>query len=412
VRVIDLSDPEEQRFKRCKAHKSCRMLIPSPEALAFFKELYREPLPVVLVVNRSALAPLVRPHGKDGPLRKWKPDAIVLDEVHEHKTPSANCSRAALMLAEHARYRLGLTGTPDPESHVDYYGIFKIICPGHLAKNKTEFDARYVRYNPVFPSKIEGYANLSELQAKIFAKSSIVKQADCFDMPKTRDLTIPVPLTRIARELYDELTMNAVADFYGVEVDATHQLSRLGILHQLCAGYLRNGDKVEWVFDGKIKQTLEEIESLLVADKRVVVFHHYRPEGERLVNEARKAFGVDRVGMLHGGVRMNNRSAAPFREWPNMRVFIAQEDTANLAISLREADHVLWTSWGPKSDVHFQARQRIFDDASVKPNGLTYGYMAVPNSADGFMLEVIRRKRSASELLLDAGFFNAAHGRV
>ncbi len=404
VRIIDLSDG----------------LIPDRRAMIAALD---DTLPTVLVINRSVLKALTGDSAHPGPLRKWAPQALVLDESHEYKTPSAQCSRAALALAKGARFRLGLTGTPDPESYEDFYGQFKIIAPNvfrfpdpktGVLKNTTlaSFEEHYIKRNVVYPDKIDGYTNVDDLRARIFSRASRVRQSDCFDMPAVRDIIVPVPLTRNARELYDELVQNTVADFFGIDIDATHQLSRLTILHQLAAGFVRNEGGVEWVHDGKITAALEYVETMLAAGKRLVLFHHYRAEGERLVGAIRKAFGREIVHALHGDTKGSDRSATPFLTWPKMQVFVAQEDTANLAISLREADHVGWTSWGPKSDVHYQARQRIFDDAHAKPGGLTYTYFEAPNTADAFMRATIKKKQTASEMLLDYGFERAALGRI
>jgi hypothetical protein len=372
--------------------------------------LEEEQLPVVAVVNRSVLKALTRIKSKDQPLRKWGPDALVLDESHEYKTPSAECSAAAFLLAQKTRFRLGLTGTPDPEDYVDFYGQFKIIAPEVFGTNLSEFEKRYVDRNPMFRSKIDGYRNVEELRQKIFSRASRVVQSDCFDMPAVRDISRTVPLPRIARELYTELVKNATADFFGIDIDATHQLSRLTILHQLAAGFVRNGDEVEWIHDAKIEAALEEIESL--GTKRVVLFHRYRAEGARLHSLLKNRYGNESVRVLNGDTPGSERSATPFLTWGALRIYVAQEDTANMAISLREADHVIWTSWGPKSNVHFQARQRIFDEATCKPHGLTYTYLNAPDTVDAFMTATIARKRSASEMLLDVGFQNAALGRV
>lgn len=405
VRVVDLSDgPRVERAVQLEALKV-------------------EPLPTIVVVNRSTLYPLTQVKGRPGALRRWfhggGSSALVLDESHEYKTPSAACSRAAKMLATGTAFRLGLTGTPDPESYEDFYGQYKIIAPevfvfpGHKTTTLAQFDERYIKRNAIYPSKVEGYTNVEELREKIFSRASRVRQDECFDMPLVRpDIILPVPLPRHARELYEEIVQNTVADFFGLVVDGTHQLARLTILHQLAAGFVRNGPDVEWVHDGKITAALEQVDTMLAAGKRLVLFHHYRAEGDRLLREIRAAFGKTVVRALHGDVKGADRSPTPFKTWPEMRIFVAQEDTANTAISLREADHVAWTSWGPKSDVHYQARQRIFDDAAAKPHGLTYTYLMVPNSADGFMRETIARKRSASELLLDVGFARAARGGV
>lgn len=339
---------------------------------------------------------------------------LAVHNCHDYRRISSKRGQAAEALAKRARFRRGLSGTPDPRDYLDFYGQYKIVAPHVFGTRKSDFQDRYCKMSYHFPNKVDGYRNVEELRAKLFSVASRVRQEDCFDMPEILpDIFVDVPLSRLARELYSELTANYVAEFLGIELDATHQLSRLTILHQLAQGFVRDEQgNPEWVFDGKIKAAHDYIEEMLRADKRVVVYHHYTPEGERLFNECVKEYGAKRVGRLSGGVTRLDRSPHPFADRPQMRVFVAQESTAQLAISLREADHVLWYSWGPAADVNYQARQRIFDERSKKPHGLSYTFLRSVNTADAFMTNTIARKRTASQMLLDFGFAKAAKGEA
>jgi SNF2 family DNA or RNA helicase len=375
--------------------------------------LHNTDLPTIVVVNRDVIFK-ERPRGNDTltglckALADWAPEALTLDECHAFKTPSSRRTRAATQLAKHARFRRGLTGTPDPTSYRDLYAQYRIIAPEVFGARRADFDERYCIMNRFYP-KVERYVNVDELKAKMLSRASVIRQADCFDMPDILpDIMLPVPFTKLARELYDELTKNFVADFLGAEIDATHQLARLAILHQLAQGFIRHDDgEVEWVFEGKIKAALEYAGEMLRSGKRLVIFHHYRPEGQRLADSLGK---IANVGVLNGDTPKSQRSPAPFRDNPSMQIFVAQEETANLSISLAEADHVLWYSYGCEWDVDYQARQRIFAERSKKPHGLSYTFLEVPQTTDRFMYRTARRKQIDSEALRSVGFKEAAYG--
>jgi hypothetical protein len=376
-------------------------------------------MPTIVVVNRDVIfkertTKTGTLTGLQKALLKWGPQALILDECHDYRKISSKRSRAAEALAKRATYRRGLTGTPDPRNYIDYYSQFKIICPEVFGTRKVDFIERYCNMNPYYPNKVESYKNVEELQTKIYSRASRVRQSDCFDMPDVLpDSFVDVPFTRLARNLYDELVENSCAEFLGLQLDATHQLARLAILHQLAAGYVRDGSgNPEWIFDGKIRAALEFIDEMVFADKRIVVFHQGTPEGERLYAECLKKYGAKVTGALNGQTPDRQRSPHPFRDRPNMRIFIAQEDTANISISLRESDHTLWYSWGPKHDIREQARQRIFDERKNKPHGLSYTFLNVPKSVDQFYTKILAKKLSASHALLDGGFRRAAYGDV
>lgn len=385
--------------------------------LALLEGIKRLDTPTIIVVNRDVIfkertSKTGTLTGLQKALLKWGPEGLILDECHDYRKISSKRSRAALALAKNATYVRGLSGTPDPKSYLDYYSMFRIVAPEVFGTRKADFQSRYANMNPYYPNKVESYHNVDELQAKIFSRASRVRQSDCFDMPDVLpDIFVDTPLTRLARSLYDELVENACAEFLGLQIDATHQLSRLAVLHQLAAGYVRDSQgNAEWIFDGKVKAALDYIEEMMRADKRIVVFHHYTPEGLRLAEVCAKEYNKHRVGSLSGRTPNKERSATPFADHPGMRIFIAQEATANLAISLREADHVLWYSWGPEHDINYQARQRIFDERKNKPHGLSYTFLNAPNTVDQFYTKILAKKLSASHALLDGGFRKAAYG--
>jgi SNF2 family DNA or RNA helicase len=377
---------------------------PLTERAKTILDLRQADIPTILLVNQEALATLTPA------LLKWGPHAVVLDEAHAYKTPSAKRSMVARKLADKARFVRALTGTPDPRSYIDYYGIYKVVDPAVFGTVKTVFERRYVIYDRFVPQKIDRYLNEEELREKIFSRADRVRQEECFDMPDARDITIETPLPRVARRLYDELSKKHCAEFYGLEIDATHQLARLGIFQQLAAGFVRNEDgHAEWLHEAKVTAIMQQLEMLLRADKRVVVFYHYRPEGEKLAPLIRKELDPYLLE-LNGDTPRSHRYARPFAQKPKARVFLAQENAANLGLSLKEADHVLWTSWGDRPDVHKQARDRIFADRVEKPHGLTYAYLEAPNTVDWAFRASIARKQRISEVLLDVGFERTLKG--
>lgn len=78
------------------------------------------------------------------------PRYVIFDEAQRIKTPSAQRSQAAMMLAESMReeydddcYIIGMSGTPAPKSPVDWFWITEVVCPGFLKEgNIYKFKAR------------------------------------------------------------------------------------------------------------------------------------------------------------------------------------------------------------------------------------------------------------------------------
>jgi SNF2 family DNA or RNA helicase len=71
------------------------------------------------------------------------PQSIIFDECHRACNPTSKRTRAAWAVAEDARYRIGLTGSPIEESPEDLYGILHLIFPDEYP-TKTSYVERYL----------------------------------------------------------------------------------------------------------------------------------------------------------------------------------------------------------------------------------------------------------------------------
>ena len=62
-------------------------------------------------------------------LKHWKPDLLVLDEVHRIKANRGKASRWIGAFATSIEARLGLSGTPLAHSPLDIYGLYRALAP-------------------------------------------------------------------------------------------------------------------------------------------------------------------------------------------------------------------------------------------------------------------------------------------
>lgn len=74
------------------------------------------------------------------------PQMVCFDEIHNGKSPTAQRSEAAYMLAMYVRqywgddaYLIGMSGTTSPASPLDYWMQARILCPGYLIEGEYSF---------------------------------------------------------------------------------------------------------------------------------------------------------------------------------------------------------------------------------------------------------------------------------
>jgi hypothetical protein len=155
------------------------------------------------------------------PWGDWTPprpiDTLVLDEIHRIKSyrlrtklKRRTISGALAQWVNFTKRRIGLTGTPLPQTPLDAYGIFRALDPGIFGGSWTAFKNHYSVPNPNLPEMIVAYKNVAELAEKFF---SITYRPEIdLDLPGVTDMTFEFDLEANARKIYKSLDEDLWAD--------------------------------------------------------------------------------------------------------------------------------------------------------------------------------------------------------
>ena len=131
---------------------------------------------------------------------------LVLDEAHKIKnTQGAITAVSTMELAEFARSRVVLTGTPAPNGYEDLYNLFKFIWP----------DRNVISYNVAQLANMSAKPNderVTDLINKISPFFIRVKKSDLHIPPATQ-LCITVPMSDSQRIIYDTIENKLMQSF-------------------------------------------------------------------------------------------------------------------------------------------------------------------------------------------------------
>ena len=369
----------------------------------------------VVLVNYDALDKLA------DSLLRWKPQAVIFDEGHAVKTPSARRSLAAYRIARVCHYRRVLTGTVAPNGLIDLYGIWKVLSPTIFGTNKAAFCARYCNMDAIYPNRVLSYRNVSELRTKAFEIADIRQRKDCFDIPPLFEVERLIEMPYSARVVYDKIVSDHVLELKRADhvdkIPMTHTFSRLTQLAEVAIGYARHGDtdsrQAEWLHSAMIDATEAEVRDIVESGQKVVVFHYYRPEGAKFAAAIKDLHPLQ----LHGDILNDERKRAieRFHSDDNYQVIICQEQVASLGISLAAGNYAVFLSMSHKWDNHKQASDRIFkpqnEAGDVKT---TLIYPLVKDTVLPGILKRLRAKASVEKFLLEGNramqFAALAHG--
>ena len=307
-------------------------------------------------------------------------DAVVYDESHYIKSPSANRTKACLKLAARARYRWILTGTPTSNGQLcNLWSQFAAIDPIVVtARNGRKFvyprclggDSYYswiqrVAYLNKW-NKPYRYKDVAAIQEVMGDMSYRITKEECLDLPeKLPDEILYVNLESTLKRNYREMVKSsAIVD---LDTLAGNPLTRSLRLRQLCSGFIdtENGDHVEY----KCSKTAVLREFLSDYEDKFVVFCEFRHSIDAVSSLLRE------MGVAH--VTLDGRSKGDewreFQDDPKVQAIVCQYQSGSAGIDLYAADMVIFYEPTLRSDLNEQAKDRIHRVGQTRP--CSYFYM-------------------------------------
>ena len=332
--------------------------------------------PTVAIINFDVLSPLLPE------LLRWKPQVIVADEMHKIKRAGSRRSRALHRLGSQARFRRGLTGTPDPQHLGDYYSQYKFLDSSILGTNLADFSEQYLVLHPLYRSKVIGYKHLSELRSKVFSIASRVTREKAFGVgieppPVLRDL----PMTPAERSAYTELRTAPYAN----------KLTKLLRLQQATARM-------------KPPHVVAELDDIIEAGEKAVVWVRFIEELDMTVKAIEDEWPTLLLYDIQGDTSDTRRKdiVTQFRVVDGPAVVVCQIQTGALGIKLAAANYEIFSTLTWSAEEYVQAKDRIWE-APDKPK--TSIHLFMDGTPDRLVWSALHKKIDVSERFLqEAGW--------
>lgn len=394
------------------------------------------------------------------PWASWRPpqpiDLAIYDEVHKLKAPTGKVSKNIGKWVDFTRKRIGLTGTPMPQTPLDCFGIFRALDPGIFGLSWTLFRSRYAITGPLGDYHIVGIKNAEDLAEKFFQIT--YRPTIDLKLPGVVDVTREFDLEPKARQAYDSIDSELWADLTGFtgaaspfdtaemhELDA--ELDRLGEeldpamwaslsggaddqktvtpanvmvrllrLQQLTGGTVTDddGDKVR-VSTGKaelLAEVLEEVGCAPVseADRRadpdkepepVIVFCRFRSDLDAVAEVAKDA------GLRYAEVsgRRDDGLTVDSEMTPDADVVGVQIQSGGTGVDLTRARVAIWYSLGYSLSDYDQARKRLDRPGQTRP--VVMVHLLAADTADMEVYAGLSSRRSVIASVLDQHGVNA-----
>lgn len=239
-------------------------------------------------------------------------DAIICDEVHHIKSPSAEQTKLILKMARTTPYRKGMTGTLLTNGVMDPWAICQFIDPTIFNCNQWGYRSRFLfnvnatkpwmkfpDWQPK-PGAVEAIKSLIAPYTIRFAKREVLKF-----LPPVLFQRRTVTMEGEQRRVYNALKRDYVVELeHNEELAALQVLPRLTKLLEITSGFAYREGESTWRFEHNAK--LAELKSLLeeIGDHKVVIWVAFK-EDAALVGQILVPLGTH--AFITGATRQDER---------------------------------------------------------------------------------------------------------
>lgn len=303
--------------------------------------------------------------------------AMLLDESHMIKTPSAITGRNIRKLAKQWKYRLIMTGTPvtNPSQVDAIYGQWTFLDPSIRDRWATASDFRnYFGEWTTYKGFPELVRPIHQYELNAYLQPNVVTMTG--SGAKLRTVRYRYKAPEQVMDTCKEILKEGLVPVDGHMVLGLNPLTRLLRMRTLIAGWYKDEDGNEHTYHPAAKARLAALRRLLRRTKGKVIVactHLYELDlvGGLLDSEGIKYYKIS------GSTKDKNRTIESF-QLGSGKVLLVQPRTVSMAVDISVANDLIWYS----SDFNYVTYKQASDRIKLSPARPTVWFMCAKESVD------------------------------
>lgn len=341
---------------------------------------------------------------------------LVCDESHMVKTYNSQRSKAVAQIADRARFRYLLTGTPILNNVSDIFMQYRILDGGKtFGDNFFVFRSKYMmdinegwkhkqNYYPKYVSRPDKF---DELNTKIYAKGVRVLKKDCLDLPPLITQTLRVPLSAEQARIYKELKRDFVAFINTQSGKPAAVVANLAItkalrLQQLVTGFVADEDgTIHEIKDNPRLDQVQELLSSLCPSNKVIVWCAFKHNYKQIARVCEE-LGLNYT-FLTGEQSTDEKDKAIkyFTKDPDCHVIIANRRAGGIGVNLVEAAYSIVYSRNFSLADELQSEARNYRGGSQMHEQIVKINLCAEDTIDEQVMEALAIKQDISGAIVD-----------
>ena len=315
---------------------------------------------------------------------------MVLDESHRIKAPGGVASRYLSRLAAHVPKRVGMTGTPMPNSPLDLYAQYRTIDKRVFGTSVAVYRARYAIMGGYDQKEIIGWKHRDELRERYKSIAIEVGASEVLSLPPTVDSTHQVTLGRKAQRLSVEAEDAFLLECSTGTVTVANALVKLLRLQQITSGYLQPEGQRADVFDTSKRDALTSLLSDL-GETHAVVFARFRHD----LLSIHEAAGTS--GYASWEISGSRKQLDEWRDHGG--VLAVQVQSGGLGIDLTRSRTAIYYSLGFSLGDYQQSRARLHRPGQER--SVHYVHLVASDTIDARVLRALTKKQNVIRTIVE-----------
>lgn len=286
---------------------------------------------------------------------------VIVDESSYIKTHNAERTKRITNMAQRARYRFILTGTPISQGVIDLYAQMRFLSHKILGfRSFYGFARNHLEYSEKFPGLIVRTFGTEQVAEKIAPYIYQVTKEQCLDLPEKQHIHSTCDMTEDQEQAYGLAKFEILERIDAVEPWMTSYIifQLFSALQKIACGFQSHRgewtDLANWRID-LLESTIRSINP----DEPVLIWTKYHYCLQEICSMLKKAFQRDGIVPYHGKLSTVERAAA-IKQWRNNgRFLVATPGVGGHGLTLTEARYAIFYDSQFKYSEHIQAEDRI-----------------------------------------------------
>ncbi len=340
---------------------------------------------------------------------------LVADESSRMKNNQAKTTKIMLLLGGFAKYRIVMTGTPAPNSPLEYWGQIEFLHPRllhssgsfyafrnsyfHLQRGTQVMHGQIVTKAALYDAFRTGFKyeiiqrNLEKLMSKINPYTFRIKKEECIDLPEQVDEIRYVYLGPKTLRHYKEMKNELITEIKHEVITAEMALTKIMKLREVCSGFIigANGKALEIGGREKIKELLEIIEEL--GNQPIIIWCQFKWEMRIIEKELEK---IGSCVVLNSETKDRDQAINDFKIG-KARFAICHPASVAHGITWTQCSTQIFFSLDYSLERYIQAKARIHRIGQV--NKCTYIHLLAKGTIDEDIYEVLKKKGKMVEVM-------------